>query len=184
MLAVFPARLTIEFIFSNTVNLLAARLNFHLLKSLLSSYRQLPGEQVFYYVCGPLDYMRLVSIYLQTEGVPSSHLRKEIFHIEKPVKWPQPPDRGEHEISLSFKGRSHTISTQYPTTILQAAKQNGILLPYSCESGQCGTCVARCVAGKVWMYNNEVLTDDELAKGLVLTCTGFPVAGNVILEIT
>ena len=179
----FKERLIVEFIFSNAFDLLTARLNAHLLNRITSNYREFPTNQVLYYVCGPLDYMRLVTIHLQTEGVEPGHLRKEIFHIEKPAKMPQPPDRDQHQVTLRYKGADHYFSTRYPVTILQAAKQAGLSLPYSCESGQCGTCIARCTAGSVWMYNNEVLTEDELAKGLVLTCTGFPIKGDISLEV-
>ncbi|MDO9375426.1 MAG: ferredoxin--NADP reductase [Ferruginibacter sp.] len=179
----YPGRLIIEFIFSTTVNLLTARLNAHFLGTIIASHQQFPDEQVLFYVCGPLDYMRLVTIFLQTSGVPATHIRKEIFHIEQPTKRPQPPDQDEHKVTLHYHNSTYNFTAKYPTTILQAAKQQGIKLPYSCESGQCGTCVARCTSGKVWMYNNEVLTDDELGKGLVLTCTGFPIAGHVSLHV-
>ncbi|MFL5771700.1 MAG: 2Fe-2S iron-sulfur cluster-binding protein [Flavisolibacter sp.] len=71
----------------------------------------------------------------------------------------------------------------YPDTILQSAKKAGITLPYSCETGRCGNCAARCVHGKVWLSYNEVLTEKELEKGLTLTCVGHPVGGDVILNI-
>jgi hypothetical protein len=41
--------------------------------------------------------------------------------------------------------------------------------------------VATCTRGNVWMANNEVLVNQELDKGMVLTCTGFPVYGEVEL---
>jgi ring-1,2-phenylacetyl-CoA epoxidase subunit PaaE len=40
------------------------------------------------------------------------------------------------------------------------------------------------VEGKVWMSYNEVLTEKEIRKGLILTCVGHPVDGDVILEIS
>ncbi|MBS1562920.1 MAG: 2Fe-2S iron-sulfur cluster binding domain-containing protein, partial [Bacteroidetes bacterium] len=58
----------------------------------------------------------------------------------------------------------------------------GIALPYSCEAGRCGSCAATCTKGKVWMSYNEVLLDEELAKGRILTCTGYPVGGDIELE--
>ena len=70
----------------------------------------------------------------------------------------------------------------YPQTILQAAKQAGIELPYSCETGRCGTCAAICTKGHVWMKYNEVLTEEDLRNKRVLTCTGYPVYGNVELD--
>ena len=66
---------------------------------------------------------------------------------------------------------------------MQAAKKEGIILPYSCEAGRCASCVARCLKGKVWHSYNEVLTEKELQQHLVLTCVGHPVNGDVELEI-
>ncbi|MCB2406833.1 2Fe-2S iron-sulfur cluster binding domain-containing protein [Hymenobacter sp. BT178] len=84
---------------------------------------------------------------------------------------------------MRLRGTEHRFRVQYPQTILQAAKARGLVLPYSCEAGQCGNCAARCTAGTVWMATNEVLTDRETARGLVLTCTGYPVHGDVRLEL-
>jgi len=71
----------------------------------------------------------------------------------------------------------------YPDSILAAAKKQGIQMPYSCEAGRCGSCVARLTSGKVWHAYNEVLTDAELAQGLVLTCVAHPVGGAVELTL-
>ena len=79
-------------------------------------------------------------------------------------------------------GNVHHLKVQYPHSILDTAKKNGIVLPYSCEAGKCGSCAATCIQGKVWMMYNEVLLNDEIRKGLVLTCSGYPVGGDVILS--
>jgi ring-1,2-phenylacetyl-CoA epoxidase subunit PaaE len=42
--------------------------------------------------------------------------------------------------------------------------------------------MALCKSGKVVMANNEVLTEEDLAKGWVLTCTGHPVSENVVIS--
>jgi len=55
-------------------------------------------------------------------------------------------------------------------------------MPYSCRSGQCGSCTARLVSGEVWLQYNEVLTPDDLRNGLTLTCMGCPVHGDVTLQ--
>jgi ring-1,2-phenylacetyl-CoA epoxidase subunit PaaE len=56
------------------------------------------------------------------------------------------------------------------------------MLPYSCEVGKCGSCAARCTQGQIWMMYNEVLLNDEIRKGLVLTCSGFPIGGDAVVE--
>jgi ring-1,2-phenylacetyl-CoA epoxidase subunit PaaE len=63
--------------------------------------------------------------------------------------------------------------------ILSSALQQGITLPYSCKGGVCGSCTAKCTQGKVWLAVNEVLTDAEVAQGLVLTCVGYPASDTV-----
>ena len=77
----------------------------------------------------------------------------------------------------------HKIRAEYPFSILQSARKAGLSLPYSCDAGRCGNCLAKCTSGKVWMSYNEVLTDRELAEGYILTCTGHAVEGDVTIVI-
>ncbi|HEY9044666.1 MAG TPA: ferredoxin--NADP reductase [Ohtaekwangia sp.] len=179
----YSERLTIEFLFSTSPNLLRARLNKGLLENLLKKYSHDDHAQSLFYLCGPYDYMRMATIVLQTEGVPPENIRRENFAIVKPVQKRFPPDQEQHAITLYMEGNRYTFEVQFPETILQQAKKNNIPIPYSCESGQCGTCAATCTKGHVWMWNNEVLTDSEIQKGRVLTCSGYPVGGDVVLEI-
>ena len=87
-----------------------------------------------------------------------------------------------HQVTISIGGAVHHMRVQYPLSILAVAKKLGIELPYSCEAGRCGSCVASCTKGKVWMKYNEVLTDREMEKGRVLICNGFPIGGDVTID--
>jgi ring-1,2-phenylacetyl-CoA epoxidase subunit PaaE len=176
-------RFTIEFLFSTSTDISKGRLSKGLLEKLLTKHVHGPIHKVLFYLCGPFDYMRMATIVLKTEGVLPAHIRKENFSSVKPRIILQPPDQDAHTLSLTLHGRHYSFVTQHPESILQSAKRLGIGIPFSCESGQCGTCAATCKTGSVWMSNNEVLTDNELAKGRVLTCTGYAVGGDVVLEI-
>jgi ferredoxin-NADP reductase len=178
-----PETFRIEFLFSNSPNLTRARLGKWLLEQLLKEYVSTAYSKCLFFLCGPYDYMRMATIVLQTEGTPPQNIRKENFAAVKPRFVLEPPDKEARQVTLRANGNTYTFITQYPESILQSAKKAGILLPYSCESGQCGTCVATCVAGKTWMKNNEVLVDAEVNKGRTLTCTAFPVEGDVILKL-
>ena len=169
-------RLRIDFLFSRTIP--RKRLNVHMIAEAAHRY----GNDALFYLCGPIEYMRSISIVLRTEGIPVQSIRKEIFHIEKTVMKERPPDTFPHQVTARIDGKEYAFSTQYPVTILQAAKALKIPVPYSCEAGQCGTCSATCVSGKVWMGRNEVLLEEETAKARVLTCTGYPVGGDVVLQ--
>jgi ferredoxin-NADP reductase len=180
----FPDRLHIEFIFSNSPDLGRARLHKDLLHSFLNSLSRASYEQQLYYLCGPDNYMRLMSFALRQIGIPESNIRKEIFNtdIRKPVKL-IPPDTAAHHVTLHMAGKTHQLVSRYPLNILQSARQAGIAMPYSCETGKCGSCIARVLQGKVWMSYNEVLTERDLEKGLTLTCVGFPIGGDVELDV-
>ncbi|WP_431240793.1 2Fe-2S iron-sulfur cluster-binding protein [Mycolicibacterium aichiense] len=59
-------------------------------------------------------------------------------------------------------------------TVLETARRAGLTPPYSCEAGNCGTCIATLTEGQVKMRVNEVLDDSEIDDGLILTCQGVP----------
>lgn len=179
----FPSRCTLRFLFSRTSDLRTARLNRDLLLDIIAEQQADPVNSRFF-VCGPEAYMRMVVYTLQEQGFPRSVIKKEDFIPTRPTYTRlKPPDTGPHEIMLQFKGSSFQFRVEYPDTILQAAKKAAVILPYSCETGKCGNCVAVCTKGKVWMSDNEILMDDELKKGMVLTCVGYPVDGDVSLII-
>lgn len=178
----YAGRFHIEFLYSNTLNVYTSRLSNWLLQHLLKKLGKAPYEECLFYTCGPFEYMRTISITLLTEGVPAANIRKEDFSNFKPKSKPVPPDTKAHEVTIHLGQETHRYTVQYPDSILGAAKALGISLPYSCEAGRCGGCTATCEEGSIWMAYNEVLMDDEIAKGRVLTCQGYPINGDATLR--
>lgn len=179
----FPQRLRLELFFSNDPVLYRAHLHKELLQTLVMQL--VPGfpARTLAYLCGPLNFMRMATYGLHEAGLPLRRIRRELFFTSAVAPAPAvPPDTAPHEVTLLMRGQHHRLRVQFPVTILQAAKRQGLRLPYSCEVGQCGSCAVRCTQGRVWMSANEVLTARELARGLVLTCTGYPVGGEVQLD--
>jgi ring-1,2-phenylacetyl-CoA epoxidase subunit PaaE len=124
----------------------------------------------------------MITITLLSAGVKLSNIRKEEFVITDPPTPIQPPDLLSHQVRLTLDKIHYEFSSQYPDTILQSAKKAGIELPYSCETGRCGACAALCTKGQVWMKYNEVLTAGDLKENKTLTCTGYPVFGDIELD--
>lgn len=177
-----PERLQIEWIFSATADGSHAHLGNMLLERLMQQYLGGNLHNVLFYLCGPFGYMQTVGISLIAQGAAKDHIRKENFSAIKPTIVVRPPDEEPHQVTVELASGTQHFTVQYPDTILSAAKKRHIPLPYSCETGQCGTCAAICTAGKVWMANNEVLMDKEIAQGRILTCTGYPINGDVVLR--
>ena len=174
----FNGRFQIHFLFSNKINVYESRLSNWLLQQLLNKYLSVPKSKALFYLCGPFDYMQMITITLLNEGVEQKNIRKENFNSLPRIIKPSPPDTAAHTVAIHFQNQIHIITVQYPQTVLAAAKANNIALPYSCEAGRCGSCAATCVKGKFWMAYNEVLMDDELAKGRILCCQAYPVDGD------
>ena len=67
-------------------------------------------------------------------------------------------------------------------TILDFALENDIDAPYSCQGGICSTCLAKLDKGSVKMDNNQILTDDEVQEGYILSCQSRPTSDEVIIN--
>lgn len=178
----YPERFHIEFLFSDAARIRNKRLGIDLLEKLLIQYEAKQNPDSLFYLCGPFEYMRMITIVLRNQGVAAANIRKEIFVIHPPIQKALPPDRDPHRVRLLFRNNEIGFETRYPETILQTAKRLQIPIPYSCEAGQCGTCAATCLSGKVWMFKNDVLLEEEMEKGRVLTCTGFAVGGDITIQ--
>ena len=182
LLGRFSARFKIEFLYSTSFNLVRARLNKALVPVLMQEYAIPKKDEILCYVCGPFAYMRMVIWSLEEWGIPEDHIRRENFNTnDRAIVRAQPPDTDVHNVTIIHQRQQYTFPVQYPETILQAAKKHGLILPYSCEVGRCGSCAARCTSGKVWLSYNEVLMDSDLRQGSILTCTGYAVAGDVVV---
>jgi len=173
-----PERLKIIHLLSNEAN----RLNNLVLEQLVRRNLGSTIANAEVYTCGPYDYMRMIRLTLLYMGFEPGQIRKENFVLDTvPVSATilnYPPRR----VRIHFNKETYDLVVGENQSILQAALQNNIALPYSCRVGDCSTCSARCKSGKVDMVKNNVLTDADLAKGWILTCTGHPLSDDVEIE--
>lgn len=180
----FTGRFYTEFLFSNLPDLTQARLHKDLLLQLVEKYSVASFSKTLFYICGPESYMRMCTYALQEEKVPKENIKRENFIVElKAILQPAPPDKETHTAFIRYGGYEYKLAVPYPLSILQAAKKQGIELPYSCETGKCGSCAAKCISGKIWLSYNEVLTEKDIKEGLTLTCVGHPNNSDVTIEI-
>lgn len=81
---------------------------------------------------------------------------------------------GAATATITLDGKTVTVPVNPGETLLESARRAGLTPPYSCEAGNCGTCIATVAEGVVKMRVNEVLDEGEIEEGLVLTCQGVP----------
>lgn len=163
---------------------LRGRLNNILLERLLPQLvGTAPPKTLLFYLCGPGDYMRMVQFTLIFRGFRPDQIRRENFVVEPVFLSPPPAFALDRTVLVRFREKEVDIQVPAYKSILQAALDEGVMLPYSCRGGRCSTCVARCLSGSVHMTINDVLTEHDLADGWVLTCTGYPESEGVVIEI-
>ena len=83
------------------------------------------------------------------------------------------------EVTIVLDGKEHVIEVKPTEKILDLALKSGIDAPYSCRSAICSTCMAKLEEGEVDIEMNNVLTDEELADGFIVTCQSKPITDKV-----
>lgn len=89
------------------------------------------------------------------------------------------PAEGGGTITITLDGQTRRTGRIAGLTLLLHARRAGLTPPFSCEAGECATCMAHVTAGEVKMRANEALDEDEVADGWVLTCQAEPVTPDV-----
>lgn len=77
-------------------------------------------------------------------------------------------------ITVQPAGRQFTVARD--GTLLAAAIDQGVGLPYGCKDGACGSCKSKLLEGRVihGAHQAKALSVDEEAAGWVLTCCAIP----------
>lgn len=83
------------------------------------------------------------------------------------------------EAIVTCNGTTERIQWHREMSLLDAMLNAGINAPYSCCSGNCGTCVCKLQAGEVRLKRNFVLSETHLQQGLILACVASPVSKSI-----
>ena len=137
------------------------------------------------FVCGPTPFMDLVESTLLDGGVPRERIHIERFTVTETTDTVPAPMEAVNveatatQVTIELNGKTATTTHHPGATILQTARQMGMTPPFSCEAGNCATCMAKLVEGEVTMHVNDALFEDEVADGWILTCQSVPTTSSV-----
>ena len=79
-------------------------------------------------------------------------------------------------------GENTVLTVDKNTPVLDAALDHDLDPPYSCQGGICSSCIARVTHGQAQMIKNQILTDAEVAEGLVLTCQTLALSDELTVD--
>jgi len=125
------------------------------------------------FMCGPLPLIELFRNALIERGIEKKRIHMELFGTPAaPVRKVTNNNNNEDlkNITIINQGVEQKIKIRSDQNILDAALEGGIMVPYACKGGVCATCKAQCLDGKAEMVLNYGLEDDEVERGMVLTC--------------
>lgn len=125
------------------------------------------------YCCGPKPLME--EIEAVSGHWPEGRVNFEDF---KPVEVVRPEDE-PFEIELARSSRVLTVPAD--RTILETIRDSGIAVASSCESGTCGTCKCRLIAGDA-DHRDMVLMDEEKAS-FIMPCVSRAKGGRLVLDL-
>nr|YP_009510709.1 ferredoxin [Gracilaria ferox]AXI96382.1 ferredoxin [Gracilaria ferox]UAD85866.1 ferredoxin [Gracilaria ferox] len=89
-----------------------------------------------------------------------------------------------YKITLQFPDetvKDVVINCNDDQTVVDAAEEMGVDLPYSCRAGACSTCAGKIISGNLEQDDQTFLDDDQIADNFVLTCVAIPKSDSTIL---
>jgi CDP-4-dehydro-6-deoxyglucose reductase, E3 len=86
-----------------------------------------------------------------------------------------------HKVTVQPSGQQFEVEPG--EAVLTAALRQGVMLPYGCKNGACGSCKGKIVSGAVdyGHYHARVLTEAERSHGKALFCQAKPL-GELVIE--
>lgn len=137
-----------------------------------------------FYLCGPEQMIHTVKGVLVENGIKEKAILFELFTTPVETKDKSSVDlpSGNSKIKVIVDEEEFEFEMSKKQSILEAALKQDIDAPYSCQGGICSSCIARLTEGEAKMRQNNILTDSEVAEGLILTCQAHPTSASVVVD--
>ena len=154
------------------------RIDSGFINQVLKRHSSIDFEKVL--LCGPEKMIQSATELLKGKSFNENQILFELFYSEASEKTTISSKNSKATIIYD----DETLSLEVPEnmTILDAALQKNIDVPYSCQGGVCSSCIAKVSSGSASMLQNNILTDSEIEEGLVLTCQAVPKTQEITVD--
>ena len=175
-----PEQLNIHWVFSETN---AKEYKFGRIDSsfINTVFNNCSSRPLRFYLCGPEALIKLSKEHLIGLGINKQDILFELFSSSNyKSKVIGVADKGV--LKITCDEMTHTLDLVPGKTLLEIALQAKLDVPYSCQGGVCSSCIGKITNGKASMEKNQILTDEEVNEGLVLSCQAIPQSNEVSLD--
>ena len=136
-----------------------------------------------FYLCGPEAMIHTVKDVLTEHDIDENRIHFELFKAAKPAEIEEDiATSGKTKITVVVDDETTTFEMSAKQTVLEAALDEDLDTPYSCQGGICSSCIARITEGEATMRQNNILTDSEVSEGLILTCQAHPTTPTLVVD--
>lgn len=135
-----------------------------------------------HFLCGPEPMIKEVTKVLKENGTLENNIHFELFTASEDEGSVDAPLDGKTTVKMLCDDEEFTFTMDQDAVILDAALEEDIDAPHSCQGGICSSCIARITEGTAVMAKNQILTDSEVAEGLVLTCQAHPTSTTIRVD--
>jgi len=142
-----------------------------------------PNQKFF--ICGPEGLMETSRNGLQQLSIPEEAILTESFYLDKEEDNSE-ADLGDvisRPVKIILEGEEYAFDVGPKKTILEAGLDEGLDMPYSCQSGLCTACMGKLISGEVKMDEDAGLSEQEIKAGYILCCSSKPAGSDVVIQI-
>lgn len=178
----FPDQLYLEFIYSRerVTNARFGRIDKSIVNYILKN--KFEGRKFDeFYLCGPKPMIDEVHLSISENGYDKNQIHFELFTLSEAASEVIKKD-GFTQVTVLLDDETATFRMSQTKTVLEAALEQKIDAPFSCQGGICSTCIARVVEGTAEMRKNQILTDAEIEDGFILTCQAQPTSPTLTVD--
>src|SRR5690606_11669693 len=134
-------------------------------------------------ICGKGDMIKSLANACYNNGIPKKNIHFELFEEYNEDIYPVEKEFPLVEnIEVDFKLFNRSYSTVVPNNKIKLLQQlliQNFPVPYSCNSGICGSCECVLEKGDVELLENEYLTEKEEKAGRILACMSVPLSKKI-----
>ena len=135
-----------------------------------------------FYLCGPEPMIKAVQDSLEQNSVAQENIFTELFTSSESSAADIAIENGLTSVTVVLDDEEFSFNMDRKELVLDAVLDEDIDAPYSCQGGVCSTCIARVTEGSAVMEQNQILTDSEIAEGLILTCQSHPTSNTLKID--
>lgn len=186
--AAYPNQLKIQWVYSQAKeeNSLFGRIDTAAINYVLKNIDTDPFDAA--YLCGPEGMIKTATESLEKAGLATDQIHYELFTVatESTTEAGEATESaltaGNIAVEVTVDGETSTIEMDAKTILLDAIIKADIDAPYSCQGGVCSSCICKVTKGSASMIKNQILTDSEIADGLVLSCQAMVTSTEIAVD--